>query len=318
MRVLITGAAGFLGRWFSKYHLEAGDDVLGIDDFSNPYAYWEPGIRPAKRVIYDAGDWFAEDHETWDRAYHFASPVGGRIKIERDPLFNADAFRLDSGFIRWAVDHVSGEAVYPSSSAVYGVRLQGDLGSLALREDMFRPDASIWDAPDMVYGATKLIGELLAIQAADKYNLPILCIRPFSGYGEGQSLEYPIPSIINRARHRETPLMVWGSGRQTRDFIHVEDLVHATIARLDAGLVAYEAMNIGTGIPTSFVEIAALAAQIAGYDPPIITDETKPEGVANRYADVSYMSTYYTPTISLKEGLRRVMEDKSGKSRFGG
>lgn len=303
-RVLVTGAAGFLGRWFVKAHLERGDLVYAVDDLSNKHSFWPDELDDDHRWQMDAGDFFEEAAGKYDLAYHFAAPVGGRVKIEGDPLFNADSLRLDSMFFRWAVSHV-GIAIYPSSSAVYGVQLQEDNGHM-LHEGFFHPGNPNWMAPDEMYGFTKLVGEMLAYKA-EAYGLNTLCLRPFSGYGEGQSLEYPIPSILTRVKNRENPLTVWGTGKQRRDFVHIEDLVEATLRRLDAGVSGYQSMNICSGVGTDFTAVARLAAKVAGYHPEIQVDVTKPEGVSARRGDPQRMQKYYTPRISLEQGLDRVL-----------
>jgi UDP-glucose 4-epimerase len=312
VKVLITGAAGFLGRNFVRHHLGQGDYVLGVDNLSNPHSYWD-GLPEERQYGADAGRFFdivGTIHQ-WDIVYHFAAPVGGREKIEYDPLFNADSLRLDSLLFRWATQAKPGVIVYPSSSAVYGTALQSRNG-VALHEGQFQPAAANWFAPDEMYGFTKLAGEVLAWKSA-AYGLNVLCIRPFSGYGEDQSLEYPVPSIAARVARREDPLTIWGSGHQTRDFIHVSDLVGATIARLDAGVNNYQAMNIGSGFPESFRAVATSLAQRAGYNPEIVTDESKPEGVMTRFADTTRMLKFYVPRVPLGDGLGRVLHAQEAR-----
>lgn len=304
-KVLVTGAAGFLGRWFVRHHLAAGDLVIGIDDLSNEHSVWPDELPARQRINSDVAKWMAWNSPHFDLAYHFAAPVGGRVKIEGDPLFNADSLRIDSTFFRWAVGKV-GIAIYPSSSAVYGVQLQGE-DAQDLHESMFKPGGSSWLAPDEMYGFTKLVGERLA-WAAQSYGLNTLCIRPFSGYGEGQSMEYPVPSILARAKRREDPILVWGTGQQARDFVHVEDVVGATIARLNRGISGYQNMNIGSGKTTTFYHLAQMAANIAGYHPLISVDVSKPAGVSTRRAEPTRMLTYYRPTVTLEAGISRVLD----------
>jgi len=299
MKVLITGAAGFLGRHFTKHHLEHGDEVAAFDDMSSPWAEFETWINER-----DARDVF-ETGGSYDIAYHFAAMVGGRATIEQDPLYNADSLDLDSRLFRWAADGWAGVVVYPSSSAVYGVVHQGVDGE-SLSEDMFHPSQIRWDVPDEVYGFTKMAGEFLAWKA-QRYGVNTLCIRPFSGYGEDQSPEYPFPSIIRRVQREEDPITVWGHGEQTRDFIHVDDIVGATIARLQAGVKGYQNMNIGTGVATNFLDLASQVCFLASYDVAIEPQPEKPVGVLNRVADPSLMLEYYTPTVSLEEGIRRAL-----------
>jgi nucleoside-diphosphate-sugar epimerase len=311
MRVLITGAAGFLGRAFAEHHAKIGNHVYGIDDNSNPNSFWPERIF--QRIDGDAAEVLATMPrivEHFDLAYHFAGDVGGRVVIEGDPLRNADSLRLDTAFFRWAVRH-AGTVVYPSSSAVYGASLQNpDRGKVRpLWEALFDPadTASTWFVPDELYGFTKLAGEVLAWKSAG-YGLNALCIRPFSGYGPDQGLDYPVPAIAARVARREDPLTIWGSGRQVRDFIYIDDLVAATEARLGAGVTGYQAMNIGSGEPILFREVAAILARIEGYQPHVVTDPDRPTGVAIRYADVTEMHRYYVARISLHDGLAAVLE----------
>lgn len=305
MRVLITGAAGFLGRRFTEYHVTMGDEVIGIDNLSSEGSFWWtcPGCPPKyRRITTDALRFLRNWDEDVDLAYHFAAPVGGRVKIEQDPLYNAWSLALDAAFFGWAIQHTP-RAVYPSSSAVYGVSFQReDIGPMV--EEDLDIEGDWWGRPDEMYGFTKLAGEVLANKAA-KYGLKTLCIRPFSGYGEGQSMDYPIPSICKRALERQDPLVVWGSGHQTRDFIHVDDLVGATVAAVGAGLTG--PLNLGSGVPVSFVDVAKLAAEIVGYAPTIETEPSRPEGVMSRYCDPTLMLSQYQPKVDLRTGLSRVI-----------
>jgi UDP-glucose 4-epimerase len=296
--VLITGASGFLGSWFADWFIRQGNtDLWMVDRKPHP-----TGIPVDQE---DLETWLADFDQDIDLVFHFAAPVGGREKIEGDPLYNADSLRLDSVMFRWAVKHAK-TLVYPSSSAVYGKQLQVGQGQ-QLQEGMFHPDNPNWLAPDEMYGFTKLVGEMLAWKAG-KYGLSTLCLRPFSGYGEGQSFEYPVTSIVRRALNHENPLRVWGPGTQKRDFIHVSDMVAATMARLEGPIGPYEALNLGSGFPVSFDDVARLAADIAGYDPEIEHVIDKPVGVDTRYCDNQRMMRYYEPTVSLRQGLTRVME----------
>lgn len=312
MRVLITGGAGFLGKHFVQHHVEAGDEVIAIDNMSSTGAsWWEPaGTSDIEDLPYT----YREDDVRFalhglelefDLAYHLAAPVGGREKIEGDPLYNAGSLGIDAWFFRWAIGHVK-TVVYPSSSAVYPVTLQGANPS-RLHEDDFSARASAWASPDEMYGFTKLVGERLAL-AASKYGVNTLCIRPFSGYGEGQSLDYPIPSIAKRALARENPLVVWGPGSQQRDFVHVSDLVGATVARVEAGIDGYQTMNIGRGFGLSFNDIARLCADIVGYEPEITNLADKPTGVLNRVANIDRMAEFYQPKVQIRDGLARLLD----------
>lgn len=311
MRVLVTGGAGFLGRHFVHHHLSEGDQVVSVDDMSAQDPTEVPSDVMDVTEIWDVIEWMRDNDESFDLVYHFAAPVGGRMKIENDPLFNAHSLAIDSEFFRWAHRHAE-RVVYPSSSAVYGVGLQSEEG-IALHEEQFHPREFVWQAPDEMYGFTKLTGEVLAWKAA-QYGLNTLCIRPFSGYGEGQSFDYPVPSIARRALRKEDPLVIWGSGKQSRDFIHVDDLVKGTLARMEYPIRRYDSLNLGNGQPVTFKTVAEIFAQEVGYAPAIKTDESKPEGVTRRYANIERMSIYYQPEINLRRGLQRVLADVEART----
>lgn len=303
MRVLITGASGFLGSWFLDHFLTAridkGDDIWFMDIAPHPKGF------PIDQQ--DMETWLAEFDEKVDVVLHFAAPVGGRMAIEHDPMFNADAFRLDSALFRWAVTHAE-TVVYPSSSAIYPTSLQSAREHLLLNEGYISPKNPNWSAPDELYGFTKLAGEFMAWKAAEKHGLNTLAIRPFSGYGPGQKFDYPVPSILRRAKLHEDPLTVWGSGDQTRDFVYVTDIVGATMARLEKGVEGYQVMNISSGVGVTFKQIAQNAAEIAGYKPEIVTDDGKPSGVMHRRGDPHRMLRYYQPEVNLLSGLRYVFD----------
>lgn len=315
MKVLVTGAAGFLGRWFVADHLNRGDDVYGVDDLSGPFSHWPEALRVDRRYEMDVVGFFRfAQNRAFDLAYHFAAPVGGRVKIEEDPLFNAGSLGLDAAFFRWATTNTE-TAVYPSSSAVYPVDDQLETFHHALSESLFSPvspgTVKAWGKPDQIYGLTKLVGEVLAWRSA-AYGLKTLCIRPFSGYGEDQGLDYPVPAIAQRAAMGENPIRIWGSGAQTRDFVHVSDIVGATQARLAEGIYGssggYACMNIGSGVATSFYDVATKLLLLAQTTAEIKTDPEKPEGVKHRYADTEEMERYYQLKVPLLDGLSRMLE----------
>lgn len=302
MKILITGSSGFLGSHFIHHFAGFEDvDIWTVD--INPSYLGLPGD------VMDMVEWLDGFDEQVDRVYHFASPVGGRMKIELDPMYNADALRLDQAIFRWAVEHAT-TLIYPSSSAVYPVIAQKE-GSLfgPLGEDLVDVRQDTWGRPDELYGLSKLVGENLAWTAA-RYGLHTLVIRPFSGYGPGQSFDYPVPSIARRAALREDPLVIWGSGSQCRDFVHVNDIVGATEARLAAGVEGVQVMNIASGTPTSFRTVARICAEIVGYSPAIESDESRPQGVALRFGKNDEMASFYPQElISLRAGLENVIAD---------
>jgi nucleoside-diphosphate-sugar epimerase len=257
-------------------------------------------------------DQFLQKKYNWefDRftdVFHFAAIVGGRAVIDGDPMMVALDLSIDAEFFYWITRQKPERVLYPSSSAAYPVNLQTESYSIALKESDI--DFSNMGQPDMTYGWSKLTGEYLAKIASEYYGVHITCIRPFSGYGEDQDLTYPIPAIALRVAKREDPMTVWGSGKQGRDFVHIDDV-------LDCIFVAMEkisdgtAINIGMGKLTSFLEIIKVLTKIAGYDPVIKPLLDKPVGVYSRYCDMSFVNNTlgWKANISVENGMRRVYE----------
>ena len=330
-RVLITGGAGFVGRHFARHFLERGDDVVVVDSLVDsgggldPALGWplfEPrdfdGFRFRRS---DCRSWFAEHaHLEVDLALHLAAVVGGRRVLESEPLAVAVDLSIDAAYWEWARSARPVKTVCFSSSAAYPVRLQQEETSALLSEDLVdlsgQRDIGM---PDMSYGWSKLTCEYLARLARARHGLASVCYRPFSGYGEDQDDAYPFPSICRRAIEGRASgrVAVWGSGRQMRDFIHVEDCVRAvttTMGAIDDG----GAVNLSTGVLTSFRELARLAAEVVGYDAVVeaLTDE--PEGVFARGGDTDKQRRLgFVPRVSLRSGVEQMIDYLTQASRSG-
>lgn len=287
MQVLLTGNRGFVGRHLQAAMEDRGWDVLGVD---------------YERRHSDALDFFRYDEGPYDLAVHCAAIVGGRASIDGSPLGVATNLALDSWYMRWLVRTRTPRAVYFSSSAAYPVELQqpGDVRKL-YEEDI---DLDQPERPDATYGWAKLTGEKLA-RYAEAEGCRILVPRPFSGYGEDQDEAYPFPAFARRAREHQDPFEIWGSGGSTRDWIHIDDLVGATLALLDADVTG--PVNLGWGRATSFNDLARIMCAAVGYQPTLKHRHDAPQGVHHRVSDPSRMLHHYMPTITLEEGVRRAV-----------
>jgi nucleoside-diphosphate-sugar epimerase len=319
-KVLVTGAAGFVGRHIVKRLLDAGDEVHAVDCV----AEYTGGIDPGKGwPLFDPRDcprfrFYKEDCRTWfgrvkdtdfDYAFHLAAMVGGRLMIENNPLAVADDLSIDAAYWGWAKETRPKKTACFSSSAAYPIRLQRADYHVLLKEEMISFEGDI-GMPDMSYGWAKLTCEYLAQLAYEKHGLKSICYRPFSGYGEDQDDAYPFPSIVKRVlAHRGAPVVtVWGTGTQMRDFIHIEDCMDGiltTIDRIDDG----GAVNLSTGILTSFINFAKLAAGVVGYHPEVKGLSDKPAGVHARGGDTTKQRQLgFQYKIDFRTGIERAIE----------
>ena len=286
MRVVLTGSGGFVGRHLHRALDERGFEITCVELADGD----------------DALDFFRTDDTRYDLAVHCAAIVGGRASIDGSPLGVGTNLALDAWYMRWLIRTGTPRAVYFSSSAAYPVALQqpGDVRRL-YEEDI---NLSYMEEPDASYGWAKLTGEKLATYA-EAEGCRILIPRPFSGFGEDQDPCYPFPAFIARAKRRDDPFEIWGSGDSTRDWIHIDDLVGATLALLDVDVTG--PVNLGWGRATSFDELARIVCTAAGYRPQLKHRHDAPQGVHHRVCDPSRMLDHYVPTITLEEGVRRAL-----------
>jgi len=314
MRVLITGDRGFIGRHLLAECVRRGYLADRLDTT----------VTPSQ----DCRLYFRSSKTRFDLVFHCAATVGGRATIDGDPLAVATNLSLDAEMFNWALRTRPGRVVYFSSSAAYPVGLQQAtmlVGRKVRRTDgstcthfddvpntrrLSESDIRLDDIgrPDQTYGWAKLTGEMLAEHVNDA-GIPVHVFRPFSGYGSDQSPDYPFPAFIDRALRRADPFEIWGDGRQTRDFIHVDDIVAAVFTAVEQDVRG--PVNLCTGRATTFDDLAYLVTGAAGYRPEFKYLPAAPTGVQHRVGDPTLMSSFYTPTVPLEEAIAPALEDRA-------
>ena len=339
---LVSGGCGFVGRnMVKRLYNTTKDRIIFVDNLTvgtHPSTWQdEPMIKRAGhleifgeegRLIFLHQDFreflrdvmldpdhirkhYDSEFERFSDVFHFAAIVGGRATIEGDPMKVALDLSIDAEFFYWVTRHRPDRVLYPSSSAAYPIDLQTEGDAIALAESDI--NFKKMGEPDMTYGWSKLTGEFLAKVAAEHYDLSVTCIRPFSGYGEDQDLTYPIPAIAKRIANREDPVEVWGTGRQGRDFVHIDDVIDCILFAMDK-VTDGSAINIGRGELLSFIEIIKTMCDIEGYDPEIKQLLDKPVGVFSRYSNMDYVNNElgWKAKISVREGMKRVLDAQRG------
>jgi len=346
---LITGGCGFVGRHMLSRLLDDNFETIWIiDDLSigiHPEKWRALNIRDLERVSPWLVSFSIGESRTrimmlhadliqvalaelgkiprnnlpslpqFDEIYHLASVVGGRNVIDNDPLSVGIDLAIDSAFYLWVAKIARPSRVlYASSSAAYPISLQATGKSIALKEEMIDFSDEL-GKPDYTYGWSKLTGEYLGRIAVEKYGLNVAIVRPFSGYGEDQEPVYPFPAIALRVAARQNPVIVWGTGLQGRDFVHIDDACEACV-RACRTISDASAVNIGWGTVVTMKALAERMIEIEGYEAIVVGKEGRPTGVATRFSDTSRMQQIlgWKPTIALDEGIRRAL--KVAKSRL--
>jgi nucleoside-diphosphate-sugar epimerase len=286
VKALVTGSAGFVGRHMAAELARRGHQVEGWD--------LKTGL--------DCVSLFRSSRRVYDLVVHCAFHVGGRAAIDGEPRLLARNLQIDAGLFDWAVRTGQGRVLYFSSSAAYPLCLQEPDSRMLLREEWVGPGEG--GTPDARYGWAKLTGEQLA-RAARESGLAVTMVRPFSGYGTDQDDAYPFPSFIARAKVRMDPFPIWGPGTQVRDWIHVDDLIAGALAVAESGTT--EPVNLCTGHGVSMLELAGMCCTAVGYEPTLETQPWKPTGVAYRVGDPTRFHQYWTPRVSLEQGVERAL-----------
>ena len=318
-KILITGGAGFVGRYFTKYFLDQKYEVHVVDNITQYTGAREPNNWPLfipldyKNFIFhkqDCRDWFISNFiDDFDYVLHLAAMVGGRMMIEKNPIAVSDDLSIDSHFWQWAVKSKPKKILTFSSSACYPIIYQKKENYKLLSEDLVNFDQSI-GVPDLTYGWAKLTSEYLGKIAYKNYGIKSVVYRPFSGYGKDQDMNYPFPSICKRilTNLSSKTIQVWGTGDQMRDFIHIEDCVKGVISTMDK-IDDGSAINLSTGKLTSFKEFVKLGCSILGFETEVVGTSDKPEGVFARGGDTKLQNDLgFFANVEFKSGIEEALK----------
>jgi len=159
------------------------------------------------------------------------------------------------------------------------------------------------------YATCKWMLERYCLRLAAQ-GVPVVCLRPYAGYGPDQSESLPFGAILHRALHREDPLTVWGSGIAVRDFLYIDDFVAAILWAIESVPKPHpQPIDIGTGQWISFKQLAREIADAVGYSPEIKPLLDKPESGMYRVADTRLATLLgWTAKVSLAEGIKKCVE----------
>lgn len=307
-KAVVTGGAGFIGSHLVEALVQGGWETIVVDDLSS--GSWEkiPATAREKTKLVESpcndASVMRRELAGADCLFHLAavSSVTGSQKDPARSLFSGEAALFAAA--QAAVDSGCGKMIYASSAAVYGdpVRLPIDEKHLC--------------EPLSIYGLSKLSCERYLRCFARDHGLAVSCLRFFNVYGPRQDPSNPYSGVISKfmgAAARGLPLEITGDGEQTRDFIHVQDVVRACVATAERPRpkepVDYEVVNIGSGAAVTINRLAQIIAATPGC-----TSELR--HVAPRRGEIRHsvsnpakarMFCAFESTVSLEAGLKDLM-----------
>jgi UDP-glucuronate 4-epimerase len=302
-RVLVTGAAGFIGSHVVDALLARGHRVIGVDCFTDyyPRATKERNLAPARQrpgfELVEADLRTADLHrlaEQVDAVVHEAA-MGGLLRswTAFDEYLSCNVLatqRLLEACRDTAVSHL----VHASTSSVYG------------RDASVAEDHPV--RPVSPYGVTKLAAEELVRAYHESFGVPYTILRYFSIYGPRQRPDMGYHIFIERIL-RDEAVEILGDGRQTRGNTHVTDCVAATLAALDRGPLA-RAVNVGGGEEVSALEAVGIVARLADRQPRIVHGPPRPGEQDRALADITLArrELAWEPRVGIEAGLATQLE----------
>jgi UDP-glucose 4-epimerase len=300
-RVLVTGGAGFIGSHTVEALLERGWEVTALDNLSTGQRRNLKRAEGARLVVGDIEDQgLVADllsPGAFDAVVHLAAVASVTQSIE-DPVAT-HRVNVDGTLHVFEAARQAGvrRVVVASSAAIYG-----DADACPVSEDAPKRPA----AP---YGLQKWFAEQYARLYAETFGLETVCLRYFNVYGPRQDPASPYSGVISvfadRLAQRQ-PVRIHGDGGQTRDFVYVKDVAAVNVAAVETHLSGYQAVNVGTGRPTSICELYHRIAALAGSDALPAFGPPRPGDIRDSCAQAERLWEMLglTARTSLADGLR--------------
>jgi UDP-glucuronate 4-epimerase len=322
MRVLVTGAAGFIGFHVARKLLKRGDEVVGIDNLND---YYGPELKQARLALIGKDDRFTfvkldvADRDgiaslfrkkEVERVVHLAAQAGVRYSIA-NPHVYADSNLLGVlNILEGCRNNRVGHLVYASSSSVYGAN-----------EKLPFSESDPADHPVSLYAATKKANEMMAHAYAHLYGLPVTGLRFFTVYGPWGRPDMA-PFLFTRRILAGEPIDVFNNGRHSRDFTYIDDIAEGVVKTLDhvaapsgdwdphspdpaISSAPYRLYNIGNNKPVRLLDFIAAIEKAAGKKARINMLPMQKGDVEATCADIEALSAAvgFRPDTTIEKGI---------------
>lgn len=313
MKVLLTGAAGFIGRATAEALLKAGHQVVAVDNFNDYYAVSlkharlatlreQPGLQ---FYPLDVADWPALDalfaEQRPDAVIHLAAQAGVRYSIQNPHAYAQSNLLGMTHILEACRQHPVQHLVYASSSSVYGKNAKAP----------FAEDDRT-DQPVSFYAASKKANEVMAASYSHLYQLPATGLRFFTVYGPWGRPDMA-PWLFTEAILRGEPIKVFNHGRLQRDFTYIDDIVEGilrVLAQPPQGDCPHTLYNIGNHQPVELMTFISTIEQALGREAEKIYLPMQDGDVPITYADTQKLrdAVGFSPDTPLADGMRRFVD----------
>ena len=324
MKVLVTGAAGFIGYFTTRALLDRGDQVVGLDNLND---YYDPALKRARLATLDGRNGFhfikadladgaAIDkvfaQEKPDRIVHLGAQAGVRYSLENPAAYVASNVSGFLNMLEGCRNHGCGHLVFASSSSVYGA-------NTAMPFSVHHGA----DHPLSLYGATKKSNEVMGHAYAHLYRIPMTGLRFFTVYGPWGRPDMA-PFRFTAKILAGQPIDVFNNGNHARDFTYIDDIVEGVVRVLDrppepqpgwnsatpdpaSSAAPYRLYNIGNHRPVPLLDFIAAIEQATGREAVKNFLPMQPGDVLATHADIDDLArdVGFSPSTPIEEGMGR-------------
>ena len=327
MKILVTGAAGFIGFHVAKQLLNRGDTVVGLDNFND---YYDVSLKESRAAVLDGYDSFSMHRidladrdaiesmfkkEQFDKVVHLAAQAGVRYSIENPHSYIQSNIVGMLHILEGCRHHKVKHLVYASSSSIYG---SNTAMPFSIHQNV--------DHPLALYGATKKANELMAHTYSNLYELPTTGLRFFTVYGPYGRPDMAL-FLFTKNILAGKPIDVFNYGKHRRDFTYIDDIVEGVIRTLDhtatanpdwdpadpdpgTSCVPYRIYNIGNQQPVELMDYIGVIEDCLGKKAEMNLLPLQDGDVPDTWADTKDLASDvgYQPSTSIEVGVKNFVE----------
>ena len=314
MSILVTGIAGFIGSHVARVLLERGEQIIGIDNFSD---YYDVNLKKNRLKVLENFDNFTfhnvdisnivsveNIYKKYDfnKVCHLAAQAGVRYSLEAPMEYINTNIVGHTNILECCRNYNVKNIVYASSSSVYGGNTKVPF---SVKDRV--------DNPVSLYAATKRADELISYTYHHLYDLNTIGLRFFTVYGPWGRPDMATWIFTKKIINKE-PIDVYNNGNMERDFTYIDDIVAGTISVLDSinkeGLKLSKVYNIGNNKPENLLSFISVIENYLNIKAIKIFKPMQPGDVMKTYADISDIKNDFNflPTTSIKEGIPKFID----------